>query len=330
MAKPLKAARSRSVGHLKYAIVGGRLEDDNIAIYAEMHRLSGGRILVFSTASSEPEEVGKETAAVFRSHGFDVDIAPLTAANAQTVARDAQLLDRIADYRSVYFTGGDQANIFNALSPNSVETPALKAIRAAHKAGGLLAGSSAGAAMMSHPMLLGGTSHEAMVHGVTDDPKQPGILLGEGLGFFNAGLVDQHFIKRGRLGRLVVAMNATGHRRAFGIDENTALIVEDGVGTVCGEYGVFYVNTPLRADHARDDHGARAFKLSYLDDGDAIDLKSFAIKPGAEKRRLRKSEMIYRAPAHSRRNAFGGYAIYDLMARLVLGDQSSYSSDTSE
>ena len=70
------------------ALIGGRLEDSNVAIYAEMHRLSGGRILVFPTASSEPEAVGQETVQVFRSHGFDVEIAPLAPANAARLARD--------------------------------------------------------------------------------------------------------------------------------------------------------------------------------------------------------------------------------------------------
>ena len=107
---------------------------------------------------------------------------------------------------SVYFTGGDQAKILAALAPGGVRDPALTAIRAALDAGGLLAGSSAGAAMMSQPMILGGTSLEALVHGVTENPKEPGLLIGTGLGFFPFGMVDQHFIKRGRLGRLVVAM----------------------------------------------------------------------------------------------------------------------------
>ena len=118
----------------------------------------------------------------------------------------------------------------------------LRAIRAAQAAGGLVAGSSAGAAMMSQPMILGGTSLESVVHGVTADPEQPGLLLGDGLGFFPFGLLDQHFIKRGRLGRLVVAMAAAGVRRGFGIDENTALLVEGDAGRVCGEYGVMVVD----------------------------------------------------------------------------------------
>ena len=85
---------------------------------------------------------------------------PLTVANARRLAHDRALCDRIAGYGSVYFTGGDQAKIVAALAPRGRETPALAAIRAAQAAGGLVSGSSAGAAMMSQPMILGGTSIE--------------------------------------------------------------------------------------------------------------------------------------------------------------------------
>ena len=164
------------------AVIGGRLEDSNVAVFAEMHRLAGGRILVFPTASSEPKAVGEETLQVFRAHGFDAEVAPLTPQNARRLANDPDLIARVGAYGSVYFTGGDQANIVGSLAPKGVETPLLAAIRAAHAAGGLVAGSSAGAAMMCQPMILGGTSIESVVHGVTADPERPGLLLGDGLG----------------------------------------------------------------------------------------------------------------------------------------------------
>ncbi len=311
------------------AVIGGRLEDNNVAVYAEMHRLSGGRILVFPTASSEPKAVGQETLQVFRDHGFDAEVAPVTPANARRLAQDPDLIARVGAYGSVYFTGGDQANIIGSLAPKGVESPLLVAIRAARAAGGLVAGSSAGAAMMSQPMILGGTSIESVVHGVTDNPKRPGLLLGEGLGFFSYGMVDQHFIKRGRLGRLVVALTRAGIRRGFGIDENTALLVEGTGARVCGEYGVMLVDMgPATVED--EGRSFRDFRLSYLDDGDALDLARFRPIAGAAKRRVRKREVAYRAPARSRRNAFAAYTLYDLMTRLVLGDPEVYSTDRAE
>lgn len=322
------AARAAKGGQ-RLAVIGGRLEDDNVAIYAEMHRLCAGRLLIFPTASGEPRTVGAETAQVFRGHGFEVEVVLLDIQSAGTLAFDAGLVTRIEAAGGVYFTGGDQAKIVAALVRGGRETPVLGALRALHARGGLIAGSSAGAAMMSERMLLGGTSLESMVHGLTEDPDRPGLLLGQGLGFFRHAMLDQHFIKRGRLGRLVLAMHSAGVRRGIGIDENTALIVEGDVARVCGEYGVMMIDL-AKARIDPDGRGFRDFRLGYVDDGDWIDLARFKPFPGAAKRRVRQREIAYRAPIHSRRNVFGAYTLYDLMARLVLGEQSVYCSDRAE
>lgn len=325
---PSRAAR-RAEGGRRLAVIGGRLEDDNAAIYAEMHRLSGGRILVFPTASSEPRAVGRESAAAFRQHGFEVEIARLHGRRAARDAHDPALAEQIRRIGSVYFTGGDQANILQALTPDGQDTPALAAIRAMLDEGGLLAGSSAGAAMMSRTMLLGGTSLESVVHGVTEDPDKAGLLIGRGLGFFPFGLVDQHFIKRGRLGRMVVALDAVGATSGYGIDENTALIVEGAAASVVGEYGVMAVDLDPAQDASHGD-GGHDFRVSYLDSGDSIDLRSGRAFPGTGKRRVLKRDIAYRGPVRSRRNAFGAYTLYDLIARLVLGDTAHYSADEVE
>ncbi|GGY49404.1 cyanophycinase [Parvularcula lutaonensis] len=326
MASKRTSRRGRPNLDLKFAIIGGRLEDDNRRVYREMRRLCGGRILIFPTASSEPMEVGEETLAAFEMHGFKAEVAHVTEDNAPMTAHDAGLIEKVREFGSVYFTGGDQSKLLNALKPGGVETPLLQAIRDAHRNGGLLAGSSAGAAMMSDPMIVGGTSYEAMFYGLTDDPDEPGLLLGDGLGFFGHGLVDQHAIKRGRLARMIVAMSHAGVKRSFGVDENTAMIIDGKEGQVVGEYGVFFVDTrdaTLEPEASRYEN----VRLSYVDDGDSFSLPGFVVQPSESKRHVRKREIAYRAPARSQRNAFGAYAIYDLIARLVLGDQKTYSSD---
>lgn len=311
------------------ALIGGRLEDRNAAVYGELHRLSGGRVLIFPTASTEPGPVGQESLQTFRSYGLEAEIVPLLPENASVTAHDPELAARIADFGSVFFVGGDPLRIVEALSPGGDETPVLAAIRAAHVAGGLVAGSSAGAAMMSPLMLLGGTSVEAVVAGVTNQPGGPGLELGDGLGFFPFGIIDQHFLKRGRLGRLVVALARSGVRHGFGIDENTALLVEDGRARVCGEYGVLHLDMePAEIDLRKGSF--RNFRLSYLDDGDAIELPRLRLLPGAGKRRVRKREIAYRAPARSRRNVFGAYAVHDLISRLVLGEPGLFDADGAE
>lgn len=322
-AQPLSAGRD---AHPKLAVIGGRLEDDNAAVYGEMHRLAGGRILVFATASSEPETVGAEALAAFQAHGFDAALAPVHGDKAAGAVQDPAVLELVRSYGSVYFTGGDQTLITRTLAPEGRETPLLQAIRAAYAAGGLVAGSSAGAAMMSDTMIEGGTSLEASTFGVVADPDKPGLLLGRGLGFFRWGIVDQHFIKRGRFGRLVVAMAESSTAHGFGVDENTALFVDGTRAHVVGEYGAFV----LDMREAKVDKRRRLIEnilFSYLDDGDAIDLAQTQVAPAADKHRVGWRDVAYRAPARSLRNVFGAYTLYDLLARLVLGDPDSYAVD---
>jgi len=310
----------------KLAIIGGRLEDDNAAIYDEMRRLAGGRIVVFATASSEPDEVGTETVGVFRAHGLDAVQAPVHGPGAAAAAQDKAIADLVEDYGSVYFTGGDQALITGALAPYGRESRVLKAIRKAQRRGSLVAGSSAGAAIMSEVMFSGGTSLEAAAYGVVGDADQPGMLLAPGLGFFPWGMVDQHFIKRGRFGRMVVGMQESGAERGFGVDENTALFVEGHIARVIGEYGVFVFDLA----EAKVDRSGRLIEnigVSYADNGDSYNLKTGHIRPGPGKRPVTRGDITYSAPARSLRNVFGAYTLYDLMARLVLGDPETYPAD---
>ncbi|MDA2991010.1 MAG: cyanophycinase, partial [Actinomycetota bacterium] len=171
-----------------------------------------------------------------------------------------------------------------------------------------------------------GTSLEAAAFGVVGDADQPGILLAPGLGFFPWGIVDQHFIKRGRFGRMVVGMQASGAKRGFGIDENTALFVEGKTARVIGEYGVFVFDL----QGAIVDRRRRLIEniaFSYADDGDALELETGQVLPGPGKRPVTPGDITYNAPARSLRNVFGAYTLYDLVARLVLGDPEVYPAD---
>jgi cyanophycinase len=291
-----------------------------------MRRLAGGRIVVFATASSVPEEVGAETVGVFGAHGIDAVLAGVHGPGAGEAAQDPAIAALVEDYGSVYFTGGDQALITGALAPHGRESRVLKAIRKTQRKGSLVAGSSAGAAIMSEVMFSGGTSLEAATYGVVSDVDQPGMLLAPGLGFFPWGIVDQHFIKRGRFGRMVVGMQASGAKRGFGIDENTALFVEGKTARVIGEYGVFVFDL----EEARVDRRRRLIEniaFSYADDGDSVDLETGTVLPGPGKRPVTRRDITYNAPARSLRNVFGAYTLYDLVARLVLGDPEVYPAD---
>jgi cyanophycinase len=309
-------------------IIGGRFEDDNHRLFEAIHDLSGGNVLVFATASGFADEVGGSMVTDLERRGTRAALADLTVENSATMAFDAGLVEAIGQVGGVYFTGGDQLRIWNSLVQDGVETPVLQALRALHARGGLIAGSSAGAAMQSDPMLLGGASLDSLTIGLVDDPDTPGLSLGPGLGFFEHGLVDQHFIERARIGRLVAGLRQTGQRFGFGIDENTAMLVRDGTIDVIGETGLVVVDMT----RARNDTRAgtvSGIRLSYLDDGDRFDLATGKPHPGSQKRLLRPGRKgALRSPADMPRDVFSAYALHELWQRLAQGNPKYYATET--
>lgn len=334
------------------ALIGGRFEADNTALFKALHKRCDGKIAVCSMASGYPEEVGAETVDEFRAHGFYAELVPIFFENREESAFDPQLIERLQAFGSVFFTGGNQSRIVGTLVQGQNETPALSAIRDLYLSGGLIAGSSAGAAIMSGPMILGGTSLNAVSRGVDGQanlqdraphhPQNPSdnslqnnieedfdtFRLGEGLGFFTWGMVDQHFLQRGRVGRLIKAAELSGESLAFGIDENSALIVQGARGEVVGETGILFIDL-RKASFNDQDFAVRDARISYLDDGDAIDLHRGKPIPAADKRRTRVGRSSYRSPAPVRRNAFASYGLHNLMLRLVEGDPAHYHKDSS-
>ena len=281
-------------------------------------------------ASGYPEEVGAETVEEFRAQGFYAELVPIFYETRESSPFDPQLIARLEAFGSIFFTGGDQSRIVGTLVQNGEDTPALTAIRALYAEGGLIAGSSAGAAIMSGPMIMGGTSLNAISRGLESQPVDEDdydtFRMGSGLGFFTWGVVDQHFLARGRIGRLLCAAEHTGDAYAFGIDENSALIVQGGRGEVVGETGVLFIDL-RKASFGEGDYPVRDARVSYLDDGDAIDLTRGKPLPAPDKRRARVNRSSYRSPAPVRRHAFASYGLHDLMLRLVEGDPAFYARD---
>jgi cyanophycinase len=312
------------------ALIGGRFEADNDALFGALRERCNGRIAILSMASGYPEEVGTETVEEFRAQGFYAEHVPIFFENRAQAAYDEQLIERLRAFGSVFFTGGDQSRIVGTLVQGGAETPALACIRDLYASGGLVAGSSAGAAIMSGPMILSGTSLHAVSRGIeadADADDYDAFRMGRGLGFFRWGVVDQHFLQRGRIGRLLIAARASGEQLAFGVDENSALLVCGDRGEVVGETGVLFIDL-RRAVFDSGDLAVSNARVSYLDDGDAIDLGRGRPLPATDKRRTRVTRSSYRRPAPVRRNAFASYGLHDLMLRLVEGDPAFYARDS--
>ena len=244
-------------------IVGGGLDPDNEPIYrAVLDRMpADGTLGVLPTASGVPEESGPLTVQDFERYagpGQKIELIDLRDGEVEK-ANDPGWADRIAACDALWFTGGDQARIVSTFRHEPVgdanpqledgpDTLAYAAVVSVFDRGGVVAGTSAGAAMMSDPMILWGNSHEALLASVVNDVPDFGVGVGPGMGLLQIGVVDQHFRQRGRLGRLLMAMESVGMYRGIGIDEDTALVLgpegSDGhqIIEVVGAGDVWWIN----------------------------------------------------------------------------------------
>lgn len=254
-------------------IIGGANESDNAELYNRMIELAGGKddaiIGIFPTASgsmSSSHEMKKD----FEDYGVPADqvrIIEITEKNYAEKVNNDEVVAQISECTAFFFVGGDQARITKAFyNPDGSNTKALDAVWEVYNDGGLVAGTSAGAAIMSKTMIQNATSLEALQLGVTYDESKPGLWVTKGLGFFDGGIVDQHFSKRGRIGRLVVALVHEKVNYGFGIDENSAMVVTGNDIQVIGESGMILVD----ASKAKlDKKGVyTGLVVSYIEKGD--------------------------------------------------------------
>jgi cyanophycinase len=214
-------------------IIGGA--EDKVGRATVLRRfvaLAGGRkarIVVIPSASSFPEQAVQSYATIFGRLGapeLDVIDPPSRAA-----AGDAALVAAVDKATGVFMAGGNQLKLSQLL----VGTPLADAICAAHARGAVVAGTSAGASIMSQFMISLGAD------GVT--PRQRTSQLTSGLGLLPGVIVDQHFDQRVRYGRLMSLVASSPNLFGMGIDEDTAAEVRDGHRlTVVGSGTVFVVD----------------------------------------------------------------------------------------
>src|SRR4029079_13806207 len=144
-------------------------------------------------------------------------------------ARSEKSVKILDDAAGLFFTGGDQLKITSQLGCS----PVCERIQEIYESGGLVAGTSAGASVVTETMMVGGDDEQT--HRIGE-----GLKLAPGLGLLKGVIVDQHFSERGRIGRLLAAVTHTPRLLGIGIDESAAICVEQDVRVkVLGEGGVY-------------------------------------------------------------------------------------------
>ena len=205
-------------------------------------RLAGGRrarIVLIPTASSFQDEVTAAYTEVFTRLG-----APepsVVNPQSRQDASDAAAVALLDDATGVFMSGGSQLK----LSQRFPGTPLGDALHRAHERGAVIAGTSAGASIMSQFMISMGDE------GIT--PRQRHSQISAGLGLLGGVIIDQHFAQRSRYGRLMSMVAASPSLIGIGIDEDTAIEVLDRrVFTVHGSGAVFVLDCREAASDAPD------------------------------------------------------------------------------
>ena len=171
-------------------------------------------------------------------------------------------LDSLRNARLIYISGGDQARFMSAV----LNTPVMDAIHQAYKNGAVIAGTSAGAAVMSSKMITGNQmKHPDSESGFTSI-EADNVEITSGLGLLTEVIIDQHFIKRQRLNRLVAASIENPDQLCIGIDESTAIIIEGDNATVTGKSQVIVIKNSSKEKIVKNGMlGSESLQLSvYL------------------------------------------------------------------
>ncbi|MBU3077530.1 cyanophycinase [Sphingomonas quercus] len=227
-------------------------------------RVKGGKLVIATVASHEPEGYFDAYRKAFADLGTDNLVELYVHERGETLEHETSAIFEGA--AGIFFTGGDQLRISSQIG----DTPVEKMVREIHRRGGVVAGTSAGASVMSETMLVKGSSQES--HRIGD------LHMAPGLGLVRDVIIDQHFAERGRFGRLLGAVAQNPRVLGIGIDEDTAIVVEGARFRVIGAGAVYIVDgTRVTSSNIAEASADRTLSIHdvtvhVLSDGDVFDL----------------------------------------------------------
>lgn len=218
-----------------------------------------GYVVVLPMSSSAPDTAAYYGEKQFQDAGISRTISFNYPKNATIPAAH---VDSIRKAALIYLTGGNQ-NRFMDIVRN---TPIPGAIRQAYKSGATIAGTSAGASLQSSMMMTGDEIKYPEYDGKFPTIEANNIILEPGLKLLPHAIIDQHFIQRSRINRLLAAIIEHPEQTGIGIDESTAIHVHGDTAQVYGKAQVMVLKNYSDSLRVKNGYlGARDMQLSlYL------------------------------------------------------------------
>ena len=239
LSAPVASAPVRQVCQGPVMPIGGAEDKDpGSDVLERFMELAGGnraRIAIIPTASEEAQEAGERYIKVFRKLGAAE--ADWLRVEKRDDANSEAALELLRNATGIFITGGDQARLVALLAGTLV----MECIRDRNAHGVVVAGTSAGASIVSAHLMSGGTG---LAGNSNDAAARKGMVeLVAGFGLLQDIIVDQHFSQRGRMGRLLASFAANPGLLGIGLDEDTAVLINrEGLLEVLGSNMVTIVD----------------------------------------------------------------------------------------
>ena len=171
------------------------------------------------------------------------------------------------------FSGGNQSKITEKISGTTLHKIMMERYE---KEKFVIAGTSAGAMCMSEEMIAGGSSQESFIKGA--------VKMKEGMAFIPELIIDSHFIRRGRFGRMAEAVAKYPDLIGVGLAEDTGLVIKNNTFKVIGSGMVILFNArkAKHNNHHLLDEGTPMsltnLKTHILANGDRFNIKKKRVK----------------------------------------------------
>jgi len=235
-----KIAKNEPLGSL--FIIGGGPRPDILAetMIEQSGLRGGGYIVILPMASEEPD-----SAIIWSSEQFfNQGITAISGFNFRLGEPVCPIkIDSLSKASLIFISGGDQSRFMEVVR----DTPIHQAIKDAYHSGAMVAGTSAGAALMSQKMITGDQRRHQEYTPTFRVIENENIVIADGLGLINTAIIDQHFVWRSRHNRLITAVLEFPELPGIGIDESTAILVKGNTAEVVGVSQVIVFRNPKKS-----------------------------------------------------------------------------------
>lgn len=275
-------------------IIGGHedKESDCVILKEVANHLHNGRLVLATIASEIPDDYFEEYQKAFGRLGI-ADLTHIYIAE-RAESADPETLKLLDDVDGVFFSGGDQLRISSQIG----DTPFETRIHDIYNRGGVIAGTSAGASVMSEIMLIRGPNAES--HRIGD------LHMAAGLRLLRDVIIDQHFAERGRIGRLLGAVALNPRILGIGIDEDTAIVVQERAFKVIGSGAVYVIDgagvtrSNVTEGQEKSTLSISDVRLHVLSHGDSFDLDRRRPHSAGEVKKSHQLEQAFNSPRQRR------------------------------